>query len=80
MSTIVVETEANEEKKVIHDLRPYSHYDLAVAVFNSKGEGPGSEMLSFQTHEGGEPETGTGNVGCWIFSVVILPPRVYFYW
>ncbi|XP_008316357.1 neural cell adhesion molecule L1.2 isoform X2 [Cynoglossus semilaevis] len=52
VSTIVVETEANEEKKVIHDLRPYSHYDLAVAVFNSKGEGPGSEMLSFQTHEG----------------------------
>ncbi|XP_070825246.1 neural cell adhesion molecule L1.2 isoform X1 [Chaetodon trifascialis] len=51
-STVVVETGANEEKKVISDLRPYSHYTLAVTVFNSKGEGPPSETLSFKTHEG----------------------------
>uniref|UniRef100_A0A8C6SYM9 Neural cell adhesion molecule L1 n=1 Tax=Neogobius melanostomus TaxID=47308 RepID=A0A8C6SYM9_9GOBI len=42
-ATWVVETTASEEKKVINDLRPYSHYDLAVTVFNSKGEGPPSE-------------------------------------
>uniref|UniRef100_A0A8P4K617 Neural cell adhesion molecule L1 n=1 Tax=Dicentrarchus labrax TaxID=13489 RepID=A0A8P4K617_DICLA len=51
-STVVVETGANEEKKVISDLRPYSHYTLAVTVFNSKGEGPPSEPLSFKTEEG----------------------------
>nr|XP_019944373.1 PREDICTED: neural cell adhesion molecule L1 [Paralichthys olivaceus] len=51
-NTMVVETGANEEKKVISDLRPYSHYTLAVMVFNSKGEGPASETLSFKTHEG----------------------------
>ncbi|KAL3059586.1 hypothetical protein OYC64_014238 [Pagothenia borchgrevinki] len=49
-SPVVVE--AAEEKKLISDLRPYSHYDLAVAVFNSKGEGPPSETLSFNTSEG----------------------------
>uniref|UniRef100_A0A672YZU9 L1 cell adhesion molecule, paralog a n=1 Tax=Sphaeramia orbicularis TaxID=375764 RepID=A0A672YZU9_9TELE len=38
--------------KVINDLRPYSHYILAVTVFNSKGEGPPSETLSFKTDEG----------------------------
>ncbi|KAM8864063.1 neural cell adhesion molecule L1.2 isoform 2-T4 [Spinachia spinachia] len=51
-STVMVETGANEEKKVISDLRPYSHYALVVTVFNSKGEGPPSETLSFKTHEG----------------------------
>ncbi|XP_029291136.1 neural cell adhesion molecule L1.2 isoform X2 [Cottoperca gobio] len=51
-STVVVETGANEEKKVISDLRPYSHYALAVTVFNSKGEGPHSETMSFITNEG----------------------------
>lgn len=55
-STVVVETGANEERKVISDLKPYSHYALAVTVFNSKGEGPPSETLSFKTHEGGENE------------------------
>lgn len=53
-TTVVVETGANEEKKVISDLRPYSHYDLAVTVFNSKGEGPPSETIPFKTNEGGE--------------------------
>ncbi|XP_040921501.1 neural cell adhesion molecule L1.2 isoform X2 [Toxotes jaculatrix] len=51
-NTLVVETGANEEKKLISDLRPYSHYNLAVTVFNSKGEGPASDTLSFKTHEG----------------------------
>ncbi|XP_022597250.1 neural cell adhesion molecule L1-like isoform X2 [Seriola dumerili] len=51
-STVVEETGANEEKKVISDLRPYSHYTVAVTVFNSKGEGPASETLSFKTDEG----------------------------
>lgn len=53
-STVMVETAANEEEKMISDLRPYSHYDLAMAVFNSKGEGPRSETLPFTTREGGE--------------------------
>ncbi|XP_061532077.1 neural cell adhesion molecule L1.2 isoform X2 [Phycodurus eques] len=51
-TTVVVETGANEERKVIGDLRPYSHYTLTVGVFNSKGDGPPSEMLSFETDEG----------------------------
>ncbi|XP_035512810.1 neural cell adhesion molecule L1.2 isoform X1 [Morone saxatilis] len=51
-STVVVETGASEEKKVISDLRPYSEYTLAVTVFNNKGEGPPSEPLSFKTEEG----------------------------
>ncbi|XP_034393183.1 neural cell adhesion molecule L1.2 isoform X2 [Cyclopterus lumpus] len=51
-NTLVVATVANEEEKVISDLRPYSHYALVVTVFNSKGEGPPSETLSFKTHEG----------------------------
>lgn len=51
-STMVVETGPNEEKKVINDLRPYSHYALSVAVYNKKGEGPSSEALPFETTEG----------------------------
>ncbi|XP_026224665.1 neural cell adhesion molecule L1.2 isoform X3 [Anabas testudineus] len=51
-STVVVWTGANEEKKVISNLRPYSHYVLTIKVFNSKGEGPNSEPLSFKTDEG----------------------------
>ncbi|XP_059189152.1 neural cell adhesion molecule L1.2 isoform X1 [Centropristis striata] len=51
-TTVVVETGAGEEKKVIGGLRPYSHYTVAVTVFNSKGEGPPSETLAFKTDEG----------------------------
>ncbi|XP_061684943.1 neural cell adhesion molecule L1.2 [Syngnathoides biaculeatus] len=51
-TTVIVEAGANEERKVIADLRPYSHYTLTVSVFNSKGDGPPSEMLSFETDEG----------------------------
>lgn len=53
---MVVQTGASEEKKLISNLRPYSHYSLAVSVFNSKGEGPLSEALLFNTPEGGENE------------------------
>uniref|UniRef100_A0A7N8X131 L1 cell adhesion molecule, paralog a n=1 Tax=Mastacembelus armatus TaxID=205130 RepID=A0A7N8X131_9TELE len=35
-----------------YSLTPYSHYTLVMTVFNSKGEGPASEMLSFKTDEG----------------------------
>ncbi|XP_069544807.1 neural cell adhesion molecule L1.2 isoform X1 [Brachyistius frenatus] len=58
-TTVVVEIGANEEKKVISDLRPYSHYALSITVFNKKGEGPPSEALSFNTEEGvpGPPTT-----------------------
>ncbi|XP_068181177.1 neural cell adhesion molecule L1.2 isoform X1 [Antennarius striatus] len=51
-NTLVIVTAAKEERKVISDLRPYSHYSLEVTVFNSKGEGPPSEKESFKTHEG----------------------------
>ncbi|XP_020785236.1 neural cell adhesion molecule L1.2 isoform X3 [Boleophthalmus pectinirostris] len=51
-TTWVVETGPNEEKKMITDLRPYSHYELVATVFNSKGEGPPSETLTFSTDEG----------------------------
>lgn len=50
--SMVVQTGASEEKKLISNLRPYSHYNLAVSVFNSKGEGPLSEALLFNTPEG----------------------------
>lgn len=62
-STVVVETGANEEKKTISNLRPFSHYDLAVTVFNSKGEGPLSKAMSFQTYEGGESGNKGGKLG-----------------
>nr|XP_040048825.1 neural cell adhesion molecule L1.2 isoform X1 [Gasterosteus aculeatus aculeatus] len=51
-STQVLETGANEEQKLISNLRPYSHYALVATVFNSKGEGPPCETLSFKTDEG----------------------------
>uniref|UniRef100_A0A674DAW3 L1 cell adhesion molecule, paralog a n=1 Tax=Salmo trutta TaxID=8032 RepID=A0A674DAW3_SALTR len=52
-SSLMVETGANEEKRVLGGLRPYSHYALTVTVFNSKGEGPRSDPpLSFSTDEG----------------------------
>lgn len=52
-STVVIEAGTSEEK-LITDLRPFSHYEVAVTVFNSKGEGPMSEPLSFETNEGGK--------------------------
>ncbi|XP_056304624.1 neural cell adhesion molecule L1.2 isoform X2 [Danio aesculapii] len=51
-TTSVVTTDSNEEKKFLGDLQPYSHYKLAVSVFNYKGEGPQSESISFSTPEG----------------------------
>lgn len=68
-SMVVVQTEANEENKLISNLRPFSDYGVAVSVFNSKGEGPLSETLLFMTPEGGENEkektiTVANNDGC----------------
>ncbi|KAK9954145.1 hypothetical protein ABG768_016241 [Culter alburnus] len=48
----VVSTDSNEEKMILGDLQPYSHYALAVSVFNYKGEGPQSEPFTFHTPEG----------------------------
>ncbi|XP_067226797.1 neural cell adhesion molecule L1.2 [Chanodichthys erythropterus] len=48
----VVTTDSNEEKMILGDLQPYSHYALAVSVVNYKGEGPQSEPLTFHTPEG----------------------------
>uniref|UniRef100_A0A671TAB3 Neural cell adhesion molecule L1 n=1 Tax=Sinocyclocheilus anshuiensis TaxID=1608454 RepID=A0A671TAB3_9TELE len=47
-----VMTDSNEERKVLGDLQPYSHYALSVSVFNNKGEGPQSDPLTFHTPEG----------------------------
>ncbi|XP_014002617.2 neural cell adhesion molecule L1 isoform X4 [Salmo salar] len=51
-TSVEVETGPKEEKRVLGGLRPYSHYALNVTVFNSKGEGPPSKTLSFETDEG----------------------------
>uniref|UniRef100_A0A674AG27 Neural cell adhesion molecule L1 n=1 Tax=Salmo trutta TaxID=8032 RepID=A0A674AG27_SALTR len=51
-TSVEVETGPKEEKRVLGGLRPYSHYALTVTVFNSKGEGPPSKTLSFETDEG----------------------------
>nr|XP_023846320.1 neural cell adhesion molecule L1-like [Salvelinus alpinus] len=51
-TSVEVETGPKEEKRVLGGLRPYSHYTLTVTVFNSKGEGPPSKTLSFETDEG----------------------------
>lgn len=60
-STVVVETGGSEEK-LISDLRPFSEYEVAVTVFNSKGEGPLSDPLSFNTDEGGKRARRTQGV------------------
>lgn len=57
---MVIEAGASEEK-LINDLRPFSQYEVAVTVFNSKGEGPLSEPVPFRTDEGGKRvRPGTG--------------------
>lgn len=50
--TLVVDTAATETKRLIGGLRPFSRYNVAVTVFNSKGEGPSSENNPFMTEEG----------------------------
>uniref|UniRef100_A0AAR2LAY5 Neural cell adhesion molecule L1 n=1 Tax=Pygocentrus nattereri TaxID=42514 RepID=A0AAR2LAY5_PYGNA len=52
VSEIVVKTGANEEKKDLGGLQPYSCYSISVSVFNNKGDGPQSEGRTFQTPEG----------------------------
>lgn len=58
---MVIEAGVSEEK-LIGDLRPFSHYEVAVTVFNSKGEGPLSEPVSFRTDEGGKRARRTQGV------------------
>ncbi|XP_036448228.1 neural cell adhesion molecule L1.2 isoform X2 [Colossoma macropomum] len=52
VSEVVVTTGANEEKKDLGGLQPYSCYSISVSVFNNKGDGPQSEGRTFQTPEG----------------------------
>ncbi|XP_060794489.1 neural cell adhesion molecule L1.2 isoform X2 [Neoarius graeffei] len=52
LTEAVVTTGANEEKKDLGGLRPYSSYSLTVSVFNNKGEGPESEARPFNMPEG----------------------------
>ncbi|XP_062396407.1 neural cell adhesion molecule L1.2 isoform X2 [Sardina pilchardus] len=49
---VVLSTGPNEQKKTLRDLQPYSHYECSASVFNSKGEGPVSEPITFSTPEG----------------------------
>lgn len=60
-STVAIEAGASEEK-LISDLRPFSKFEVAVTVFNSKGEGPLSEPVSFATEEGGKRARRTQGV------------------
>lgn len=53
MSRMVIEA-SDDKEKTIPNLRPFSHYEVAVSVFNSKGEGPLSEPRPFNTDEGGK--------------------------
>ncbi|XP_067302078.1 neural cell adhesion molecule L1.2 isoform X2 [Pseudorasbora parva] len=51
-TNITVVTTDSNEKKILRDLQPFSHYSLTVSVFNHKGEGPQSEAFMFRTPEG----------------------------
>ncbi|XP_047439368.1 neural cell adhesion molecule L1.2 isoform X2 [Mugil cephalus] len=51
-NTVVVKATPHMTRKLITDLRPYSHYTLAITVYNKKGEGPPSEPVPFSTSEG----------------------------
>lgn len=61
---MVKETGPNEDKTIISNLRPYSHYVLSVTVFNKKGEGPPSEPVAFKTPEGGKNNLVVSRQGC----------------
>ncbi|XP_035378184.1 neural cell adhesion molecule L1.2 isoform X1 [Electrophorus electricus] len=52
LSAVYETTGADEEKKDLGGLLPYSCYSLTVKVFNSRGAGPDSEARTFQTPEG----------------------------
>lgn len=49
----VVEVHGAKTSAVVGGLRLYSHYELTVAAFNSKGEGPRSKAFHVSTPEGG---------------------------
>ncbi|KAJ8260389.1 hypothetical protein GJAV_G00181540 [Gymnothorax javanicus] len=42
----------SKDEDVVRGLQPYSHYNLTISAFNSKGYGPRSEPKSFSTPEG----------------------------
>ncbi|KAA0707341.1 Neural cell adhesion molecule L1.1 [Triplophysa tibetana] len=48
----VVKVYGNKEEEVVSGLHFYTDYILTVAAFNSKGEGPHSELHHFRTPEG----------------------------
>ncbi|XP_066526588.1 neural cell adhesion molecule L1.2 [Hoplias malabaricus] len=52
VSKVNVTTAANEEKKVLGGLQPFSYYSLSVSVFNKKGNGPQSDERTFEMPEG----------------------------
>ncbi|KAI2643870.1 hypothetical protein H4Q32_024888 [Labeo rohita] len=48
----VIEVHGNKVEAVVSDLQFYSTYTLTIAPFNSRGEGPHSEVYHFTTPEG----------------------------
>lgn len=44
----------NGSYAIVPGLKPYSEYKLTVRVFNSKGNGPTSDPVTFSTPEGGK--------------------------
>ena len=47
-------TEADEQKTTIQGLKPFTSYSLLIVAFNSVGEGPESETITFRTLERGK--------------------------
>lgn len=52
--TRVVVVQGMKTSEEVTGLRLYSHYQLTVTAFNSKGDGPHSHPHHFSTPEGGE--------------------------
>lgn len=50
----VVDVQGTKTSVEVTGLKLFSHYELAVAAYNSKGEGPPSPAHRFNTPEGGE--------------------------
>lgn len=50
----VVQVHGTKTSAVVSGLRLYSRYELSVAAFNSKGDGPRSKPFYLSTPEGGE--------------------------
>lgn len=50
----VVDIQGAKTSAEVTELKLYSHYELVVTAYNSKGEGPHSPPHRFNTPEGGE--------------------------